>query len=397
MRVGDALLALGELQRAAQVYMALARHAAHAGHPLRSIVAIKVLATLEPKLGQLLDDVAALYGRQSTRLGRGVRTSAPDPDQPIDAAIVERWTQNFDVLDAVTQTATVYRQDDWVMPEKLMPIPLLSLLDREEFAAALHAVNLVRTRPGQPVITQGEPGKSFFVLSRGSVVVSAGEGDSAKELALLSEGAIFGEMALLSNAPRSAHVVSVSDCDLLEFDRDALAAASATARRLGEALSAFARDRLLNNVMRTSGIFQPLDPKQRRSLVKHFTAVEVKEGQEIIKQGEPGNGLHVVLRGSVVVSREADGKTRELAKLGVGEMFGEIAILNDSPTTASIRAAEPILVLFLGRTYVERLMEGVPEIREHIEQIGEQRMIETFRSARTDPPPPGDDDIEIFI
>jgi len=257
----------------------------------------------------------------------------------------------------------------------------------------------VRAKPGQCVILQGQPGTSFFVLARGTVrVTSEDSAGQTQELATLAEGSIFGEMALLSNAPRTATVSTVADADLLEFDRDALAAASKTARRLGEALKGFAQDRLLKNVMRSSGVFQPLDGGQRQALMRHFVAVNVEQGDQIIKQGEPGTGLYVVLRGQVVVTRQSADKVTELARLGVGEMFGEIAILNDSPTTASVHATEPSAVLFLGRTYVERLMEGVPEIREHIERLGEERILDTFRRARTDPPPSDEEDeIEIFI
>ncbi len=72
LRVADTLLSLGELQRAAVVYTALARHAALAGYPLRALVALKVLAMLEPKLGVLSSEIARMYAADSERLGRSV-------------------------------------------------------------------------------------------------------------------------------------------------------------------------------------------------------------------------------------------------------------------------------------------------------------------------------------
>lgn len=396
-RVGDVLVAMGEFQRAAQVYATLARHAAHAGYPLRAVVAIKALADLEPSLGQLLDDVAALYGRESTRLGHGARTTQPQLDQAIDMAMVRRWSEHESLLDAVTEHASTYRANDWVLPQGLFPIPLLSLLGTAEFAVALQAVRLVRKRAGEAIITQGEPGKSFFVLAHGTVRVTATDGATEKELARMADGATFGEMALLSTAPRSATVTAVEDCDLLEFDREALASASAAARELGTALLTFARERLLNNVMRTSGIFQALDFEQQRALFKYFTAVDVLEGERIIEQGQASAGLYVVLRGSVAVTRQDGDTITPLARLGMGEMFGEIAILNDAPTTASVHAAEPSAVLFLARAYVERLMAGVPAVREHIEQVGGERIQHTFSSVPRAPSPPAEEDVEIFI
>ncbi|MCA9600489.1 MAG: cyclic nucleotide-binding domain-containing protein [Polyangiales bacterium] len=400
-RVGDVLVRMGDFQRAAEVYMNLARHAAHVGYPLRAVVAIKSLAALEPSLEQLLDDVAAAYGRGSARLGAGVRTTQPGLDQAIDAAVEARWATKEDALGEATAAASTYRAEDWAMPERLIPIPLLSMLEPKEFASALHAVRVVQKRAGEAVLTQGEAGASFFVLAHGSVRVSSGGGtgsDAAeKELARLSEGSIFGEMALLSDAPRTATVTALEDCDLLEFDRDRLAAASANISSLGEAVAAFARERLLNNVVRTSGIFQALDFEQQRSLVKYFTTVEVPAGHVVIRQGEASEGLYVVLRGTMLVSRVDGGTTTELARLGVGEMLGEIAIVNRSLTTATVRAAEPSAVLFLERGYAERLMAGVPAVRDHMERVSSERIHHTFTSIPPASRDIAEDDAEIFI
>src|SRR5690348_4293292 len=75
LRIGDTLLALGEVQRAAVVYTRLAQYATHAGYPLRALCALKILSALEPGLTNLIRSVAELYGRGSPRLGRGARRS----------------------------------------------------------------------------------------------------------------------------------------------------------------------------------------------------------------------------------------------------------------------------------------------------------------------------------
>jgi small-conductance mechanosensitive channel/CRP-like cAMP-binding protein len=72
--------------------------------------------------------------------------------------------------------------------------------------------------PGQSVVRQGESGDTFYLVARGELSVRI-EGD--KEVALLSRGAFFGEMSLLTGEPRSAAVVAVSEAGLLEIDRDA--------------------------------------------------------------------------------------------------------------------------------------------------------------------------------
>jgi CRP-like cAMP-binding protein len=84
---------------------------------------------------------------------------------------------------------------------------------------------LHRSRPpaGKILISEGDPGDSIFLLAKGSVriLVMGGHG-RAFEIRRLDAPDFFGEVAALSGLPRSATVVAVSDCELLEVERSAL-------------------------------------------------------------------------------------------------------------------------------------------------------------------------------
>ena len=378
LRVGDALLALGEVQRAAVVYTALARHAANAGHPLRALVALKVLSALEPQLGTLLSGLASLYAEGGERLGRGVRLVPGDLDRVLPEGLdLSHPPPVEQLVDVAAQVASDLSQIG-AYPEKLPPIPLFSELPADAFAQVLSAMKLVRKRPGEPIIRQGEPGQSFFVLARGAVRVSrADDGGNENVLATLHDGSIFGEMALVSALPRSASVTAVADADLLEFDREALSAASREVATIARGLDKFTRERLLSNLLATAPLFRPLDRKQRLDLVRRFTAHDVAPGTVIIREGQPGQGLYVVLHGEVDVSK-IDGEEKVLlATLKPSDVFGEISLLHDEPTTATVTAATNATVLFLGRDIFQRLIEAVPEIRLYIESLGEERLMDT--------------------
>jgi CRP-like cAMP-binding protein len=214
------------------------------------------------------------------------------------------------------------------------------------------------------------------VLARGNADVSAERAGEQVHLALLHEGAIFGEMALLNSSPRSATVTAQVDCDLLEFDCAALLHASSTLEHLGQALSGFARERLLRNVVSTSPLFSPLDSKQRTDLLERFVTVEAAPDAQVIAQGDVGQGLYIVLRGDVVVTR-AEEPTVAIARLSPGELFGEISLLQNEPTTASVHAGSTgASLLFLGRDYFSRLLTAVPELRAYFERLAEERMMD---------------------
>lgn len=399
LRVADALLAMGEVQRAAVVYTALARHAALAGYPLRALIALKMLSAIEPRLGILLRDFAALYARGSTRLGRSVRKALPDPNQPLPATPAPTHDPAT-LADDAERIARSYDNAGLLYPDKLIPLPLFSLLDPLEFGAVLDALRLLRVRPGTTIVREAEPGQSFFVLARGMVTVTAQQKGETRELAQLHDGAVFGEMALLAAAPRTATVTAATDSDVLEFDCTALSHASNTLASLATALSEFARERLLRNVVASSALFGPLDPTQRMALVRRFVAQDAAPGAEIIAEGQPGHGLYVILRGEVVVTRQH----AELARLGPGDMFGEIALLQNEPTTATVRATDGgASLLFLGREYFERLIAAVPELRAYLERLSEDRMMD-LRISMAMPEPvydalsnATDDEIEVDI
>ncbi|HET6334338.1 MAG TPA: cyclic nucleotide-binding domain-containing protein [Polyangiales bacterium] len=379
LRVGDALLASGDLQRAAVVYTALARHAALAGYPLRAMIALKLLHALEPKLGVLLADIARMYARDSDRLGRSVRRALPSLQQllPGEFTPEPRLPPGATLPEYAQRIACDYTTSELVYPERLMPVPLLSLFPMREFETLLSVLRVVRMRPDSVILREGEPGTSFFVLARGSVDVRARREGRETQLAQLQEGSIFGEMALLSAAPRTASVIAHDDCDLLEFDCAELGHATSTLRSLGQTLDSFARERLINNVFSTSALFKPLDGKQRVDLMRRFVSLEAKEGDTLIREGDPGQGVYVVLRGEVAVLRSEDGSEVELARLGPSEVFGEISLLTREPATATVRAAKPgTSLLFLSHDYFGRLLAAVPELRTYFERLSEDRLMD---------------------
>lgn len=388
LRVADTLLALGEVQRAAVVYTALARHAANGGYPLRALVALKVLSALEPQLGALLAPVAQLYALGSARLGRGVRISPGDPELALPPTLSFAEAPPLPDLVAYAEKLASNLDPIGAYPEFLPPIPLFSELPADAFAAVLGALKLVRTRPGETILAEGAPGQSFYMLARGTVRVTRKDiSGGIVPLATLHDGSIFGEMALVSASPRTATVTAETDCDLLEFDRDALSSAARDVGTIARALDKFTRERLLNNLLATAALFKTLDRKQRLDLVRRFTAHDVAQAVEVIREGQPGRGLFVLLSGELDVSKIDGADKVLLATLHPGDVFGEISLLSDGPTTASVTAARASTVLFLAREIFQRLLEAVPDIRVYIESLSEERMMDTrivLESSRDD-------------
>lgn len=378
LRIADTLLALGEVQKAAEVYAVLAKHAANAGHPLIALVALKILSTLDPQLSVLLDSLGELYGRTSTRLGKGVRLSQGDTSTELPADLQLRATPERARLVAAASSVAMGLDGIAAYPPVLPPIPLFSELPAEAFGRVLRALELRRARPGEAIVGQGETGASFFVLARGRVRVERrGPDGRDHELARLSDGAIFGEMALVFAQPRTATVTSLTDADLLEFDRDALEAAAREVAMIADALVRFTRERLVQNLLSTSPLFRPLDKDQRVDLARRFVAHDVPAGLDLVHEGQRGEGLYVILTGEVDVSKRDGNDKVLLATLHAGEVFGEIALVQDVPATATVTAATNASVLFLPRDVFQRLIAAFPAIRDYVESLSDERAMDT--------------------
>lgn len=105
--------------------------------------------------------------------------------------------------------------------ELIAKLPLFAPFPIEE-ARGLSASAIERTfGVGEEVITEGRAGTTFYVVVSGRLSVKVGS--PAKDIATLERGAAFGEMSLLTGEPRSATVIALEDCVLLEMGRDVFA------------------------------------------------------------------------------------------------------------------------------------------------------------------------------
>ena len=390
VRVADAALALGD-RGALRVYRQTGWYCLRSGHPLGGLVCARVLEASGEDASDLTAALVVNYGSESDLLGKGatriplpseaqaipvpdVRQPPPDPGELVRAALSR------------AEHATAKLAE---LPAALHPIPLLSALSEAALRRVLGALVLCRLPAGALVIREGEPGNAFYFVATGQLRVFATDGLGRQtELARLGENAVFGEMALLSAQPRSASVSCLSEVDVLEVGRQALAALADELGPVAEALHGFTRERLLGNLMATSPLFRPFNRMMQRDLLRRFTSHDVAPGTVVIQEGEQGRGLFVVLSGELDVSRRGgDGAPVPLGALRTGDVFGEMAVLRNAPTTATVVAVRPATVLFLAREYVDRIVGAMPEIKSYLEALAEDREIDNQLVLGEEVPP----------
>nr|HEX4315751.1 cyclic nucleotide-binding domain-containing protein [Kofleriaceae bacterium] len=390
IRLADCAAALGD-PRALDVYRATAWYCLKAGHPLPALVCARVIESRGADASDVTAALVVHYGNESEALGKmAARVALPGDDQAIAVPDVRVAPPDPGAAVAAALARAAHATDGFdEFPDALHPIPLLSSVTEAAFRRLLGTLTLRRLPAGAFVIREGEAGDSFFFVAGGRLRVYATDGLGRQtELAQLGENAVFGEMALLSAQPRTATVDCLTEVDLFEVGRASLASLADELGAVAQALHGFTRERLLANLMATSPLFKPFNRMQQRDLLRRFTSHDVAPGTVVIREGEQGRGLFVVLSGELDVSRKGgDGVAVPLGALKTGDVFGEMALLRGTPTAATVIAQRPATVLFLAHEYVARIVAAVPELKAYLETIAEDRDIDNQLALGEDDAP----------
>lgn len=120
-------------------------------------------------------------------------------------------------------------------------------------------------------------------------------------------------------------------------------------------------------------LFEGADPELLEELVQEFHTDRRVPGQDVIRQGEPGNRFYIIARGTVAVRRSEDGEETELARLHHGDAFGETALLSRAPRNASVITVTDCVFLTLDRASFNRWLDSHPEARARLEALAASR------------------------
>jgi len=262
-----------------------------------------------------------------------------------------------------------------VVPRKLPTrVPLFDDLPRDAFVELVNRLSYRRFLAGEQIIKEGQPGRSFYVIVDGKVRIWKSMPDGTElQLATLGEGTFFGEMALLSGAPRTANVSAEDDTEVLEISDSVLRRLAGAHPQVAKSLKRFYRQRLLNNVMSISPLFKDFDQAEQKQIVEKFRLRQAAPGEMLIKEGSQSDGLYVVLHGRVEIAAQ----TVDLATLKEGDIFGEMSLLTRQPATATVTSQGNSLLLRLPRDHFQELVVTHPQVLALVSELTEQRAAAT--------------------
>jgi CRP/FNR family cyclic AMP-dependent transcriptional regulator len=202
----------------------------------------------------------------------------------------------------------------------------------------------------------------MYLLLEGQVALSA----RGKPLGTVKVGHIFGEMAAISDSPRSATAVARSQCHVISLDDKQFTAALQKKPEFALMMLGTLILRLREMIAKLSGI-PTAETKESRVFDKKLLAslhaglgnqatVRYERGKVIMVAGQTGALMYVVLEGKVAISIRG----AVVERVGPGGVFGEMALIDQSPRSANAAAETDCTLLAINRNVFLNLVKSDP-------------------------------------
>lgn len=428
-RLGDAKRELDALNRAARGY-------ADRNEILKAAVTSKLILAIDPDHEETRRRIPELMAKRDAELKLPPRSLPPPPPSPEGAARIRAAVHDFyfrDVLpqppmvNAVPIEATGLRRlklrdevpedfelivedpiDAPLSPATLgidtagnivrpsMSIPpspatdvlkstLFAGLSPSTFTVLMEQARLLELKDGEELFHQGEIGDALYVVVSGTVGV-IDEGPPRRGVTKLGERSIFGEIAVLTDQPRTATVVALGSVQVIAIDRAVVGTLAAHDPRFVDALLRFLRDRLVDRLLATNPLFTSLSERDRKALKPRFQLFEVDEGATLIEQGKLGQGLLILLAGHAEAVRDEGDSERVLGSLVPGDVAGEISLITEQPSIARVRATSRCLVISLPAQVFYTIVRARPDAMSFIQRLIDKRLAQSRAIVSGDAP-----------
>jgi CRP/FNR family transcriptional regulator, cyclic AMP receptor protein len=124
-------------------------------------------------------------------------------------------------------------------------------------------------------------------------------------------------------------------------------------------------------------VFASMSPECLMTTLATAENYPVKASEAVFREGDIGSAFYVVIAGEVVVQKHKDGETVELARLGTGQCFGEMALVQNDVRTASVTALSDSVTMRFERERIDAIPESAHIIYRNIARILASRLDES--------------------
>src|SRR6266542_3465470 len=134
----------------------------------------------------------------------------------------------------------------------------------------------------------------------------------------------------------------------------------------------------MEEALARSGLVQGVDSGAADDLAKEMEMIEIRRGEVLFNEGEPGDSLYIVLSGRIKVGRRAaDGRQNLIALMGPSDMVGELSLFDPGPRTATATAVTDSRLACLRKAALRPWLTNRPEIAEQLLRVLARRLRRT--------------------
>jgi cAMP-dependent protein kinase regulator len=260
--------------------------------------------------------------------------------------------------------------------EKIQDLPLFSHFHEQYLSRIVKSSQVIHFNRNSVILFQGDSSHDLYVLLEGEIEIIRNLGHREEWVSEMGAVSIFGESALLDDSPRGAQVVAKAPCRVLKVPVSVirqLAEESQVIRHLDDLRNAI----LVNQFFASSPVFRSLSNESIEFLCSRGALEYFDQNQTVFKQGDSGDSIYFLLRGSVEVRVHGT----LVKRLSQGSFFGEIALIANIPRTATITTCEPcVFFRITSDSFWEILVQHI-DLGVFIETISEARLLEDLKVA----------------
>ncbi len=237
----------------------------------------------------------------------------------------------------------------------------LTTLQLREFLldSTIHTFNA-----GDVIFQRNDYTNSLYCIVDGEVEIQALGKDGSPVSFGMNTGNFFGELGLISGRRRAATVIASKDSVLIETPRRSMLKLLASVEAVRRTLDEVSLKRAVRSFIASSIPEDELDYLVQSAVIKQYDA-----GATLFNEGDEADGLYLIRRGSVTVSRILGGREIVLSYVAAGNYVGEMALLSGAPRSATVKAAVASEAIVLESKRIQEILARNADLRGQLNAL----------------------------
>jgi CRP-like cAMP-binding protein/thioredoxin reductase/Pyruvate/2-oxoacid:ferredoxin oxidoreductase delta subunit len=216
---------------------------------------------------------------------------------------------------------------------------------------------------GETIFARNDYTNTFYSIVEGGAEVEVADGAAQTQRYPLRAGDFFGELSLISGRRRAATVRAGKSCVLVETPRRSMLKLIASVDSVRRTIDAT----FLKRAVRAY-LIQDLPEAELAALTSGAQVKSFAAGEPLFTEGAAADGLYLIRRGSVTVSRRIGGRDVVTSYVAAGNYVGEMALLSDAPRSGTVKAAVATEAIVLDGARFKDVVGRQPKLREALEE-----------------------------